>query len=37
MWGLEVIGNLAVVYLVLPALIVSLIFGAIKILNWIIR
>jgi hypothetical protein len=37
MSALEVVGNLAVVYVLIPALIVSLVFGAIKILDWIIR
>ena len=37
MWGLEVIASLVLVYLILPAVIIGLIFGAIWILNWIIR
>ena len=37
MWGLEVIASLVLVYLVLPAVIVGLVFGAIWLLNWIIR
>ena len=37
MWGLEVIFSLIVVYLILPAVIVGLVFGAIWILNWLIR
>lgn len=34
---LEVVGNLVVAYILLPALVVSLVFGAVRILNWIIR
>ena len=37
MWGLEVIASLVLVYIILPAVIVGLVFGAIWILNWIIR
>lgn len=37
MWGLEIIASLVLVYLILPAVIIGLIFGAIWILNWIIR
>lgn len=37
MWGLEFIVSLFVVYILLPALIVGLVFGAIWILNWITR
>ena len=37
MWGLEIIASLLLVYVILPAVIVGLVFGAIWILNWIIR
>lgn len=37
MWGLEVIASLVLVYVILPAVIVGLVFGAIWLLNWIIR
>ena len=37
MWGLEVIASLCIVYILLPALIVALVFGAIWLLNWMIR
>jgi len=37
MWGLEIIASLVLVYIILPAVIVGLVFGAIWILNWIIR
>lgn len=37
MWGLEVIASLVLVYIILPAVIVGLVFGAIWLLNWIIR
>ena len=37
MWRLEVIASLVLVYIILPAVIVGLVFGAIWILNWIIR
>jgi len=37
MWGLEVIASLLLVYVILPAVIVDLVFGAIWLLNWIIR
>lgn len=37
MWGLEIIASLLVVYVLLPLVIVGLVFGAIWLLNWIIR
>lgn len=37
MWGLEIIASLLLVYVILPAVIVGLVFGAIWLLNWIIR
>ena len=37
MWGLEIIASLVLVYVILPAVIVGLVFGAIWLLNWIIR
>jgi hypothetical protein len=37
MWGLEIIASLLLVYVILPAFIVGLVFGAIWLLNWIIR
>ena len=37
MWGLEIIASLLLIYVILPAVIVGLVFGAIWILNWIIR
>lgn len=36
MWGLEVLVSLVLFYLVCPAVIVGLVFGAIWILNWIV-
>ena len=37
MWGLEFIASLLVVYVLFPLVIVGLVFGAIWLLNWIIR
>lgn len=37
MWAFEILASVAIVYLLIPVLIIGLVFGAIWLLNWIIR